>query len=625
MKNKNVLLFSLISFLAFSTAGCNKNTTTSSSGTSGASESSEATKENVNIIMTCATIPPVIAALQSISNGDPTYAWIERGKTYSGIAGTNFVNLGFDPTQNLKNGVYLGGEEGYDGYTPTVNKMKELKLSQPDTHFSIYCTDYKVLTSLAAAFEAGLDEENFTIYMVEDGSATYQYMAKTYLKGKTVEEADALYEEYITTSNTLYDSAKADYRLLKGNDYFDAYTGHYPYVISLATKPNFVHVLQSKTKLNASFGELTNSLVAKAYLGVEGAKYQAHTIYKSISNYVNTLTTTQKDNYLSLMLGQYKDEINAAVHRTKLDSGEAVPSKKLIYIGTRIRQSSLGIAPSFTYSDLASSYASLATKYKDVFSNESDYVAVYNYLMNEENYEDAWKDNSEVVNKVIVAALNNYVGYVYNLKLTYRLYGDTYDIIVKGHPSEVIDETSKWSYKVTVDEVDYAYNEFMNSLAKYFHTSDSEGKYCKLIPNGVAAENLAYLNYDHVVGGLSSSTYTGYDADVPVLYMFNLAEDKTNSLPYLSAESDSILADRFIEDTLDGKCGEDEVKHTYFNKGTLYSTLVDYYTELGEGEVNEYFRSYYQGLYDTFLASVIPSEADVNDYEFNRFGQLVTK
>ena len=60
----------------------------------------------VNIIMTAATIPPVVSALESLKNGYPTYAWIERGKTYAGIEDIeNFTNMGFDIANNASSGV----------------------------------------------------------------------------------------------------------------------------------------------------------------------------------------------------------------------------------------------------------------------------------------------------------------------------------------------------------------------------------------------------------------------------------------------------------------------------------------------------------------------------------------
>ena len=64
----------------------------------------EATK-TYNVIFALATIPPVLSALEAIQNGYPTYVIIERGKTYSGIDSLeNFINVGFDPNNNLSQG-----------------------------------------------------------------------------------------------------------------------------------------------------------------------------------------------------------------------------------------------------------------------------------------------------------------------------------------------------------------------------------------------------------------------------------------------------------------------------------------------------------------------------------------
>ena len=614
MKIKSYLLFSVASLMILPLVSCKP------------SSPNKEEENNVNIIMTAATIPPVMAALESIKNGDPTYAWIERGKTYSGMASTDFVNLGFDVNTNLAYGLIAGGDNAYDGYTPVVNKMKELKEENKNTHFSIYCTDYKVLSSVCAAFEAGLEEDKFTIYMVEDGSATYSNLRKLLITGKTNEMTDVLYDQYISNANNLYNECKRDYHVIRDNNtYFDQFVEGYPYTFALTLKSNFVHVLQSEAKFRNALGDNTGSNIGQAYLGTEGSRYQAHVRYQSISECYNALSETQKNKYLTLMLGEYKDEINAAVHRTTLDDGATrVPSKKLIYIGSRIRQYDLNgrVAPTFTYSDITSSYDSLDIKYKDVFSKEADYLAVYNFLNNSINYEDAWKNNNQVVQQILVSALNYYITYAWYLKFAYRMYGDTYDIIIKGHPGEVIDQPERWSYKVTVNNTEYSYNMFMNKLARVFHNTDSEGKFCKLIPNGVAAENLAYLDYDHVVGGISSSTYTGYDSNVPVLFMSDLNADTANERLFKNAQDDPILADRYEEGTLDGVCGEDEVYHTYYNKGNLYSALSTYYNELEENEMNTHFKEYYENLYKAFLRECVPEEEELLGWSFDRFGIL---
>ena len=122
-----------------------------------------------NIIYALATIPPVLAALESISNGYETYAIIERGKTYSGIESIEyFNNAGFDVGSNKSNG-FTEAE-----FVSMINKVKELKNENENSFFYFYAQDGTALACAAVAANAGLAVEDFHVIMCEDGTGAYR-------------------------------------------------------------------------------------------------------------------------------------------------------------------------------------------------------------------------------------------------------------------------------------------------------------------------------------------------------------------------------------------------------------------------------------------------------------------
>ncbi len=562
-----------------------------------------------NIIMTAATIPPVLSSLEAFENEYETYAWIERGKTYSGIEDVEqFHNIGFNVTENLGAGVLK------ETMTKIVSTIKKLNKNK-DEHFHIYTTDYKALTGLYAAADSKLTENQFTVHMVEDGSGTYEYLRRYFINGKTaasatehfkskVEEYRALFED-VMENGVASIADEAHY-----NVYVPGYDGSFP----LACLDQFQYDLQSAKQIENAFGSIGAEELQTIFQVREGTStLKANVKYKSIDEHVEGLSEEKKNQYLTLMFGDLKQGIIDKMTRTTLDDGVTkVPSKKLIFIGTRLRQSSLNHVRPMESGELVEDYASLAEDFKEVFQKEEDYQAVYNFLNDNKNLPSGL--SQEEKEAVKYAAINNYIGYVFNLKLTYRLYGDEYDIIVKGHPSESMEEVSKWSYSVKVGEKDVYYSEMMNKLAKLFHSSDSEGKYCAMIPYGCAAENLAYLGIDHVIGGLPSSTYTGYSEKIPVLFILDQSRGNTN------CSTDDNIKARYEQGTLEWNIDGEELHTTYVNRGNLYRLLRDYY----KGINNTTLEEKYEGLYRDWIETTF-AKTNGEDFEIDDAGFLVNK
>ena len=602
----------------FLLTGCNNNTPTTSSTISSSSStpttseepsssSIEPEVENINIIMASATVPPVMSALESLTNKGKTYALIERGKTYSGIEDTSFINLGFDPTVNNSSGVTAAN------FATLINKVGELYKQYPNAHYNFFTVDYKCWAPVKVASDIKMNKDNFTIYMVEDGTATYQYAYNYFQKDFANEVAcNDYFTNQIDAANTLFKQAMEDSSVI--DSIKNGYVQLYKYTFPLATHPNFVHLLQDKVKLSAKLNKFPNSVINTVY-GLNdktSTVYESHVDYRSISQRVNSLTSTEKSEYLALMFGQYKDESERLLKRTALEDGTELSDKKLIFIGGRVRQSGTNLVPVQSIDKIKENYNELNNEIKQVFLTKSDYDFVYEYLNNPDNYEASWKDKGdEVISKIKEKAFNYYMDYVYNLKLTYRMYGDKYDILFKGHPAETFDAPNKWSgYKVTVSNVDYNFNLFMHKLAYSFHSLDSEGKYIGVLPGGVAAENLAYLGVKTYLCGLASSTYTGYEKTSPILYVLNNIDG--------DIRDDIAINQRYIDEELVWEEDGNKIETIFLNYGNRYYVLSNFYKELSDKETDIDKKALYLDLsnsYNTRFINWVKATAKLTDGE----------
>ena len=202
----------------------------------------EPAKTYYNVIFALATIPPVLSAVETISNGYPTYAIIERGKTYSGIADIeNFYNVGFDETKNNS-----------DGFTATefdamVSKVKELNDGTENAFFNFYVQDGTALMGAAISANAGLGLDQFHITMCEDGTGAYSDFYDTYLKNRTLtSECDGVYAYYASK----VEDAKAEFESVMNKKDNNIGDGVFSYNIgkayALAALDNFTYYLQDE-------------------------------------------------------------------------------------------------------------------------------------------------------------------------------------------------------------------------------------------------------------------------------------------------------------------------------------------------------------------------------------------
>ncbi len=616
-------------------AGTNAGTTAGTNapeGTAGVTTNPDVTA--YNIIFTLATIPPVLAALDSIANGNQTYAMIERGKTYNGIQKTTgegdnavtveqldyFHNAGFDPKNNTSLG-FTNTE-----FNTIVEKIKELKAAttDKDVFFNIYVQDGTALQGAAIAANAGLTKDQFHVIILEDGTGAYAALRNTYIKNKTVTaDSDAPYETFlaqVANAKAEFDAVMAKTDNQNNDDYFDYNIAK---AFALAALDNFTYWIQDRAAIEsilkeASDGELDTKLLS--VFGAEGydaeVEYTVSLKYEKIAQAVADLTEAQRTDYLTLMYGDYYQATYENLTR-EMRAGEKAPANKLVFIGSRHKgypeyatSSNYGIEGKLTYeSTIPATYAELDANYKVpfLFPTEADYTSFLTALNKAELYESC--PNNDLKHMAQIDTFNYYINYIYSLKLTYALYGEEYDIIMKGHPREAIGAYQEWGkmYRVMVNEgaeneARFYYDGVMDEVLLGFHAQDSIGKYIGMVPYGTAAENLAYLGVDIVVGGLPSSTYNGLDTSVDVLFIMNdTNEDITGDA--------SQVKDRFAAGNLTytDENGED-VNATYLNRGVVLKLTAALYEAMGQTE----FAADYTAAFSAWLAETYPGATDID-------------
>ena len=565
-----------------------------------------------NVIFALATIPPVLAALDCIESGYETYAIIERGKTYSGIDKLeHFHNVGFDPANNLSTG-FTTAE--FEAMTAKISELKG-----EGVFFNIYVQDGTALKGAALAANAGLTVDDFHIYMCEDGTGAYAALYNSYVKGKTVTaESDGIFDNYLAQR----EAVKGQFETImsktdnKNNDSVLSY--NIAKAFALASLDNFTYYIQDEALIVdhlESVGDTVKTKLLTAF-GAEGysdsVDFSLNLKYQKISAAVDKLTEAQRNDYLTLMYGDYYEDTYASLTRTER-AGEDAPTQKLVYIGTRhsgypklASDATYGIGGLAADATLPATYAELDAKYKSalLFPTEADYNAFLAVVNNDANYGTVTDELKEMAK---VACFNVYIDYIFNLKMTYALYGEDYDIIMKGHPREALGCYGEWGnrYKVSTGEgdakVEYVYDKLMDSALLAFHSDDSVGKYIGTVPYGTAAENLAYLGVDFSVCGLPSSTYTGYDTDVDVVFIMTVADGNISD--------DTNVKERFEAGTLGFTDSEGNRSTTiYYNTGNILKTLAGI---CGEGEDGAY-----TALFNAWLARVHANAADIDAQGF---------
>lgn len=373
---------------------------------------------------------------------------------------------------------------------------------------------------------------------------------------------------------------------------------HNPYAVyALATLNNAEYRVQNKNNiLNDLKNNVSDSRLTTIYNGND-SQYKVNIKSSSVSETMDKFNDAQREKYLTLVLGSYRNDATAMLTRTTDLNNDEVSSKKLIFIGSRVYGYDYGLVEDLTesnYSQYIVDYANL-----EALAQGGDDFA--KFLTSEYSSED-WQSlialMPSVYSEAYTSAFNKLQEYRYTFSWTLSTYGGTnegkYDVLYKGHPSELVDTKTTFQAKhyTTADGVPF--NEEMFILVNNFHFNDSLGKRIGVLPGGVSVENFAFLGLDFSICGLDSSSYTGYEPSVPVEFV-------------MGGGNYNVYTGNLV-----GR----------FNAGTLLDSNGETTLILSKGNILKMLGR--QAEYKAWLKSTFKlSDSVLNNYDIDRTGMLV--
>ncbi len=594
-----------------------------------------------NVIYAGGNIPPMMASLMSIANGYPTYVFTDRGRSFSGIDSVkNFYNIGYDITkvQSL--------DEEYP-LTATKNKIAEIKANDPLAYFYIYTGESRGLKCAAIAANAGLTKTDFHIYMLEDGIDSYKKF-DLYYGSKAFTQC--FYDILFAVTKRIWFSSKAAELISgkitdvsKGKNPMTAFlrrkinnapgkrfekmqkkvyelfekimsncSNHYDglhdykYSFPLAVNSNFTYVLQDKTKVDGIVKNTNNKKLWEIFdISGNGRNSTLNMTYKSIPDMVNALTERQKKDYITLIIGDNKS-LDVLKRQNRAD--EKAPDKKLIYINSRFHTLftkpvtdpvyGIGGAGGNDMKDM--SYSALPEKYKStfLFAQEEDYSVFADRMALMAKTPGL---PAETAARTAAKAFNIYADYIFTIKFIYKLYGGSYDLIIKNHPRCDFGNFKEWGGYYLVkygDNKVLDWGEYLNLALVNFHKYDSIGRYVAYIDGSISTECLEYLDSSKVsFRGQPSSVYNGLSdrADIPFII--------TDSDYPISGGGDSQVAysavpGRYNAGKMNFTDEEGNLQTTvYYNTGNI----LKYCREICIAEKDENLADFYNSLFKKWI------------------------
>ncbi|MBQ3007978.1 MAG: hypothetical protein IJD80_00170 [Oscillospiraceae bacterium] len=519
-----------------------------------------------NMIICGGSIPPMIAALESIANGYETYAYIGRGRLYNGIAKTpGFHNLGFDTALTLP-------METEELFSLAVDKIRGIKKEYQNAFFNFYVDESRAMKCAAIAANAGLGKADFHVYMTEDGIDTYKkfdifYGGKTgyrvirpfiFRLTKRVWFSDhaaafitdklqpfvskpgsklkkrfdkQVWKDFVKTvqrSQQFFDTVMSREDNLYSNP---AFAPDYKTPFAIATLDNFTYMLQNKGKIDSILRASGNADMLKAFGVTENCPEhypKPEIVSRNVDQRINALSEEQRNRYLTLMFDAYREEIGSQFERA-VRYDQPAPDRKLIYVSSRFdtmfikpaTDRKYGIGGMDKTDTFVYDYTNLEEKYKSIFlfENEDDYSILADAVKRNLDGTDA---PQELVQQAKAKVFNLYSDYVFIIKMLYRIYGGEYDLVVKNHPRTDLGTSFEWSdsYRLTYSDGKYLdCGKCLDEALTEFFKSDTTGRYVGVLNGSLSTENFEYLGKDVSFGGQPSSVYNGLSDNANILFI----------------------------------------------------------------------------------------------------------
>ena len=639
----------------------------------------EKNKTYFNIIFAVASIPPVIASMISIKSNYKTYAIIQRGKTYQGINNIeNFYNAGFDSDINmidnfhqhhLDNMVQKISElknENTDAFfnifvqDATVSLgiavAANAKLNKDQFHiymiedgigtYNLFINNYtnigyKELIPLIyqKKYKNPLKAKKHADFMQKE-SIYNRILSVTKRKYFSEKLTDYIYDMLFPPKklSSLRDTYLFDYFMLKvsqAGNLFDSIMSNTNNKVSdnmlkfdfslappLSTFDNFTFIIQDIDRFNNIVSETHNKNFTDIFLSAQSCSQRKANICNiQIDDLFFSMSEAEQKKYLTLIFGNSYNDVYNTLTRTTVHN-HPVPLKKLIYFQQQfisqpkfISDSSYGIGGLNKNDKLPLEYSDLDKKYKNIlmFGNKEDFDIFIEFLTDKKFYPEGMSDKT--IQRVYVEVFNRYINYIFQLKLMYKLYGNSFDFILKGHPAEPMGSPESWNhelYNIKKDgEVIYNYIDVLDHVICGFHLHDSTGKYIGHIPYTISSENIAYLNTDFSLGGHPSSSYTGFGCDTDIIFI--ISSDHGNIKDSINLNKYSTISNIYDNNSLNYTDDSgNKVASTYYNIGNTYKAAASVLTQYGDFDS----ALVYSNLYRKWLTEHRNNAADIDNFGF---------
>ena len=129
-------------------------------------------EDHYNIILTNATVPPMMATLSCVESEDTTYMWYGRQQTF-----TSPSKLGFEMLEN-SNAPSTGiSSQAID---EIANLVLDLYMQNEEVTFDFYVTDYGVEAAFKIFVAQNIPQANYKVHLLEDGVGSYNFFEEMY-------------------------------------------------------------------------------------------------------------------------------------------------------------------------------------------------------------------------------------------------------------------------------------------------------------------------------------------------------------------------------------------------------------------------------------------------------------
>lgn len=214
-------------------------------------------KKEYNVILTPATIPPMISLLdiidQDLTNNE-TYVWIGRQNTISDVTKLKNAFKKITINEQWSTATNIPSEVITDANQFITDKWFG---SNENAHFTVYVTDYAILVALYLLENNGITSDNYTIHMIEDGSSAYTEFLKN--QGYVSKEnGKANFDNNLEELNDCLNQIKAD-----GFELTESFFSKYNFAFPAATLTNIDYYLQFPEILTSENEDIKKLLTDK--------------------------------------------------------------------------------------------------------------------------------------------------------------------------------------------------------------------------------------------------------------------------------------------------------------------------------------------------------------------------